>query len=161
MDLWGAPLYGDPCRGCGFTWAAGQVAALSLVRRLPDSIDELVIGATGKERLPDLGWKCSGYIADMTDNTRIWAERLIAVARVRTRTSCPMTPICLLSPGTTTRWLSPERHGRFASRLRTGSAQSTRQMPLELSCCTLNEARWNSSMSSPQMRTTLSTTIGI
>lgn len=81
MDAWGAPLYGDPCRGCGFSWAAGQVASISLMRGLPDSIDELVIGATGRERLPDLGWNVSGYTAHMTDNTRIWAERLIAVAR--------------------------------------------------------------------------------
>jgi hypothetical protein len=51
------------------------------MRSLPDSIDELVIAATGTERLPDLGWNTSGYIAHMTDNTRIWAERLIAVAR--------------------------------------------------------------------------------
>jgi hypothetical protein len=48
---------------------------------IPDSIDELVEGATGAERLPDLGWNVSGYIAHMTDNTRIWSERLIAVAR--------------------------------------------------------------------------------
>jgi hypothetical protein len=48
---------------------------------LPDSIDELVIGAIGTERLPDLGWNVSGYIAHMTDNTQIWAERLIGVAR--------------------------------------------------------------------------------
>ena len=48
---------------------------------LPDSVDEIVMGTTGTERLPDLGWNISGYIAHMTDNTRIWAERLIAVAR--------------------------------------------------------------------------------
>jgi hypothetical protein len=51
------------------------------MRSLPDSIDEMAIGATGTERLPDLGWNVSGYIAHMTDNTRIWAERLIAVSR--------------------------------------------------------------------------------
>jgi hypothetical protein len=50
------------------------------MRSLPDSIDELVTGATGTERLPELGWNVSGYIAHMTDNTRIWAERMIAVA---------------------------------------------------------------------------------
>jgi len=48
---------------------------------LPRSVYELVMDATGTERLPDLGWNISGYIAHMTDNTRIWAERLIAVAR--------------------------------------------------------------------------------
>ena len=81
MDRWGAPLYGDPCRECGFTWAEGRDASISLMRSLPDSIDEIVIGATGTERLPVLGWNVSGYIAHMTDNTRMWAERLISVAR--------------------------------------------------------------------------------
>ncbi len=51
------------------------------MRSIPDSIDEIIIGATGTERLPNLGWNVSGYIAHMTDNTRIWAERLVAVAR--------------------------------------------------------------------------------
>ena len=55
--------------------------AIAVMRGLPDSIDEVVAGATGAERLPDLGWNVSAYIAHMTDNTRIWAERLIAVAR--------------------------------------------------------------------------------
>jgi hypothetical protein len=53
----------------------------ALMRGLPDSIDQLVTSAAGTERLPELGWSVSGYIAHMTDNTRIWAERLIAVAR--------------------------------------------------------------------------------
>ena len=44
-------------------------------------MDELIRGATGAERLPELGWNVSGYLAHMTDNTRIWSERLIAVAR--------------------------------------------------------------------------------
>jgi hypothetical protein len=52
MDRWGAPLYGDPCRECGFRWATGLEAMTSLMRGLPDSIDELVTGATGAERLP-------------------------------------------------------------------------------------------------------------
>jgi hypothetical protein len=81
VDQWGAPLYGDPCRACGFTWSAGQASSTALMRSLPDSIDELVTGAAGTERHPDLGWNVSGYIAHMTDNSRIWAERLIAVAR--------------------------------------------------------------------------------
>jgi hypothetical protein len=81
MDNWGAPLYGDPCRECRFKWRAGLAATTSLMRDLPDSIDELVTGASGTERLPELGWNVSGYISHMTDNTRIWAERMIVVAR--------------------------------------------------------------------------------
>jgi len=30
MDNWGAPLYGDPCRECGFSWATGLAASTSL-----------------------------------------------------------------------------------------------------------------------------------
>jgi hypothetical protein len=48
---------------------------------MPNAVEELVSDATGTERLPDLEWNVSGYIAHMTDNTRIWAERLVAVAR--------------------------------------------------------------------------------
>ena len=81
VDQWGAALYGEPCRQCAFTWSDGLAATISLMRDIPDSIDELVKGATGTERLPDLGWNVSGYIAHMTDNTLIWSERLIAVAR--------------------------------------------------------------------------------
>ena len=51
------------------------------MRNLPDVVDELVLGASGRERVSDLDWNVSGYIAHMTDNTRIWAERLVAVAR--------------------------------------------------------------------------------
>ena len=81
MDNWGAPLYGEPCRECAFSWSAGLAATVSLMRGIPDSIDELVKDATGTERLPHLGWNVSGYVAHMTDNTRIWSERLVAVAR--------------------------------------------------------------------------------
>jgi hypothetical protein len=81
VDNWGAALYGEPCRECGFTWSSGLDATISLMRHIPDSVDDVVRGVTGKEGLPELGWNVSGYIAHMTDNTRIWSERLVAVAR--------------------------------------------------------------------------------
>jgi hypothetical protein len=81
MDKWGAPLYGDPCRECGFTWASDQAGSVSIMRNMPDDVEQLVSKATGTEKLTELGWNVSGYIAHMTDNTRIWAERLVAVAR--------------------------------------------------------------------------------
>ena len=81
MDSWGAPLYGDPCRECGFTWSSGQAGSISLMRDMPDAVEELVSDASGTERLPGLEWNVCGYVAHMADNTRIWAERLVAVAR--------------------------------------------------------------------------------
>lgn len=81
MDRWGAQLYEDPCRECGFTWASGLEPLTAWMRRLPDALEEVVARATGDERLPDLDWNVSAYVAHMADNTSIWAERLIAVAR--------------------------------------------------------------------------------
>jgi hypothetical protein len=81
VDKWGAALYGEPCRQCGFTWEAEGASVISLMSGLPDSIDTLVAGARGTERRPELGWNVAGYIAHMTDNTQIWAERLITVSR--------------------------------------------------------------------------------
>ena len=60
-------------------WA--ELTRPPLLRDMPDAVEELVSDATGTERLSDLGWNVCGYIAHMTDNTRIWAERLVAVAR--------------------------------------------------------------------------------
>jgi len=48
---------------------------------MPDAVEDLVMDAIGTERHSDLGWNVCGYISHMTDNTRIWAERLVAVAR--------------------------------------------------------------------------------
>jgi hypothetical protein len=81
VDTWGAALYGDPCRECGFTWGTDLADMISSMRDLPDAVDQLVARASGAERIPELEWSISGYVAHMTDNTRIWSERLIAVAR--------------------------------------------------------------------------------
>ncbi len=81
MDKWGSPLYGEPCRECGFTWTTGHAELIAVMRRLPGSIEQFASSATGTERLSCLGWNISGYIAHMADNTRIWAERLVGVAR--------------------------------------------------------------------------------
>jgi hypothetical protein len=156
----GAPLYSDPCRECGFSWAAGQAGSISLICSLPDSIDELVADATGTKRLPDLGWNVSGYVAHMTDNTRIWAERLVAVARGADPHVVPYDPDSP-SPGTTTTWRFRERSGRFASQLRLGEAPQMRPFPLGSSCCTQYAAQRNCPMSSRQTLTTPSTTAGI
>ncbi len=53
----------------------------AIMRGIPDSIDGLVASASGEERLPHLGWNVSAYLSHMTDNTRIWSERLVAIAR--------------------------------------------------------------------------------
>jgi hypothetical protein len=76
MDAWGAPLYGEPCRECGFSFTLDLDAAVSLIADLPDSYAALLSGASGAERFPGLGWSAGAYVCHVADNLRIWAERL-------------------------------------------------------------------------------------
>ena len=76
MERWGAELYGDPCRDCGFAWSLDPPEAIALVRGLPDRARLLLAGHTGLERRPDLAWSAAAYVSHVTDNLRNWAERL-------------------------------------------------------------------------------------
>lgn len=80
MEMWGATLYGDPCRECAYDWSISPDTAVQLVAAIPDRYAALLAGATGVERHPDLGWTVGGYVCHVVDNLRIWAERLAAAA---------------------------------------------------------------------------------
>jgi hypothetical protein len=54
--------------------------AITMVVELPATYRDLLEGATGNERHPDLGWSVTEYIVHVGDNLRIWAERLGGVA---------------------------------------------------------------------------------
>lgn len=73
---WGPQLYGNPCRECHFNWDLSARDAVSLVQRLPATYAARLVGATGKESCPDLGWSVSAYVSHVADNLRIWSERL-------------------------------------------------------------------------------------
>ena len=76
MEKWGAGLYGDPCRDCGFEWSLSPGDAVRIVEELPARGRMLLAGRTGFERHPDLGWTPAAYVSHVTDNLRNWAERL-------------------------------------------------------------------------------------
>ena len=77
---WGRRTYGEPCRGCGFSWAISVSDAKSLVERLPATLEHELAGVDGRERHPDLAWSVAAYVAHVGDNLRIWAERLASIA---------------------------------------------------------------------------------
>lgn len=81
MEPWGADHYGDPCRDCGFAWTTTTEQAIQIVRDFPSDFAHLLKHHTGFERHPDLGWNASAYVSHVSDNLRIWAERL-AGARI-------------------------------------------------------------------------------
>jgi len=76
VEKWGAGLYGDPCRDCGFEWSLSPGDAVRVVEELPARGRMLLDGRTGFERHPDLGWTPAAYVSHVTDNLRNWAERL-------------------------------------------------------------------------------------
>jgi hypothetical protein len=88
MEEWGARLYGDPCRDCGFSWQLTAREAIRVVEQLPERSRQLLSGHTGHERHPDLAWTPAAYLSHITDNLRNWAERL-AGARLAGAVSVP------------------------------------------------------------------------
>jgi hypothetical protein len=79
VEPWGSPLYGDPCRQCGFAWLLGSDDAIALVCGAPDRLAAQLAGTDGRARHRDLGWTASGYVAHIGDNLRIWSEQLAGV----------------------------------------------------------------------------------
>src|SRR6185369_3410867 len=74
-EAWGAALYGQPCRECGFDWSLSADDALHVVGEIADAFEVRLSEATGTERHPDLSWTPTAYVCHVTDNLRIWAER--------------------------------------------------------------------------------------
>lgn len=80
MSEWGATVYGEPCRACGFSWQVSVGDAVVLVAEVPGTYGRTLVGATGTERHPELDWSVSAYVSHVADNLRIWAERLAGIA---------------------------------------------------------------------------------
>jgi hypothetical protein len=76
MELWGASLYGNPCRDCGFDWSLTPHEAITQVEGLPVRYSGLLTGCRGDERHPELAWNVAAYVSHVVDNLRNWAERL-------------------------------------------------------------------------------------
>src|SRR5512147_2945370 len=76
MEFWGARLYGNPCRDCGFDWSLTPREAVEEIQGLPAGYATLVKGRRGDEQHPELTWNIAAYVSHVTDNLRNWAERL-------------------------------------------------------------------------------------
>ena len=76
MERWGAALYGDPCRACGFDWSLTPPEAVGWVRGWGARLAVVTAGADGTERRPSGGWTVTEYVCHVGDNLRQWSERL-------------------------------------------------------------------------------------
>ncbi len=79
MDEWGPSTYGQPCRACGFSWRDPVAVAVASVAAFPTVLADEVAGACGDERGAELAWSVTAYVAHVSDNLRIWAERIAGV----------------------------------------------------------------------------------
>lgn len=79
MEPWGADLYGQPCRGCGWSWLTTPHDAVAYVAGFPGLVEAALSGATGRERDPGLAWSAGEYVSHVADNLRTWSERLAGV----------------------------------------------------------------------------------
>ncbi|TDC55573.1 hypothetical protein E1281_11970 [Actinomadura sp. KC345] len=86
MNNWGAAWYGDPCRECGYDWSITPGQAIDLITAIPQRYTDLLDGEDARLRHPDLDWTACGYVCHVTDNLRIWAERLVDAALTGDRT---------------------------------------------------------------------------
>lgn len=85
-ERWGAALYGEPCRECGYVWDRTPEEAVRVVAEVPGRFAAVLVTAPEPLRVPDLGWSTAGYVRHVADNLETWAYRLDA-ARVDGRTT--------------------------------------------------------------------------
>lgn len=76
MEAWGAALYGDPCRECGFDWSIAPPDGIRWVETLPERLTDATRHAQGAERRAHGGWSVTEYICHIGDNLRQWSERI-------------------------------------------------------------------------------------
>ena len=92
MSEWGRATYGDPCRSCGFRWTITLADAVAMVSATPAELTMVLAGTDGSQTHPDLTWPAVAYVCHVSDNLRIWAERLAALASGDPRPVAPYDP---------------------------------------------------------------------
>jgi hypothetical protein len=88
MELWGANLYGNPCRDCGYDWSVTSRQAVRQIAGMPVRFGAVLEGRTGRESHPELSWTAAAYVCHVADNLRNWSERLTG-ARLTGETAVP------------------------------------------------------------------------
>jgi hypothetical protein len=63
--------------------------ALSVIADAPREFGRLLSGRQGTERAADLSWDAREYVWHVSDNLRVWAERLVALADLDPGTRSP------------------------------------------------------------------------
>jgi hypothetical protein len=78
VEAWGAALFGQPCRECGFDWSLSPAHAVAVIAGAPAEVERRIQTAQGDERRAAGGWSVTEYVSHLADNLRNWAERVQA-----------------------------------------------------------------------------------
>lgn len=81
MNQWGVRTWGEPCRECGFSWSLSTDEGVATMARMPARFREAVGSADGAAVGAGLTWSVTAYVCHVADNLRIFAERMVGVAR--------------------------------------------------------------------------------
>lgn len=81
MELYGSSLYGDPCSGRAWRWTSDAANCFTYVAGSSERYSRLLVGRSGAEQHPQLTWSVTGYVCHVSDNLRLWAERVAGVLR--------------------------------------------------------------------------------
>jgi hypothetical protein len=71
--------WGDPFRACGLVWSISASTAANLRSAIPERCTRSLDGRNGAERQPEHSWPAVAYVGHVSDNLRIWAERMAGV----------------------------------------------------------------------------------
>ena len=77
VEQWGASLYGDPCRDCGFGWELTPAQAIASVREVPGAYLAGDLTVAGYD--PDLLSRARGY-DEISLAGALWSLRWTAIA---------------------------------------------------------------------------------
>ena len=119
MELWGAQLFGDPCRDCGFDWSITAPLALAFIEQMPLRARPSPCNAPATSGLPPPPGVFRGTCATLPTTFGFWPSGC--------RERCDPTTA---RSRATTRMTSPRREGtsRFRFRRRFGRWRSVASM---------------------------------
>jgi DinB family protein len=83
VTTYGARVWGDPCPGCGYSWATTYEEALELIAGAASRYRQLIRGreeAAMVKPAPDT-WSPSGYVWHLSDWFRIQGQRIYTIAK--------------------------------------------------------------------------------
>lgn len=81
MNQWGMRAWGEPCRECGYSWTRLSTdEGVAMMAETPARFRDAIGSSDGTAVGAGLAWSVTAYVCHVSDNLRIFSERLVGVA---------------------------------------------------------------------------------